>query len=299
MKHKRATALRNFHLKGKMTATELLRSAKISQSIAEEVICRLLNVSAKELFLTKDTMEVPGKILAGFNDFQKEILDGAPYQYLIRKSFFGGREFSVDQNVLIPRAETELMVEQAGRFIKSRAKKRASKEGLKIIDVGTGSGCIAISLYLLVGGGDFYACDKSAAALKVARRNAKRHEAKIKFFQSDLFLNPRLPPKYDLILANLPYLNSDYESNFPQLKHEPRVALDGGAGGLELIFRLIDELPRKLKGEGLAILEIDPAQKKALITKIKGLLGRSWKFDFTQDLSGLDRHLLIWPEAKS
>ena len=153
--------------------------------------------------------------------YQKLIVrrkEGVPTAYLTHSKEFFGLNFYVSESVLIPRPETELLVEGALKFRKRRP---------KILDVGTGSGNIIISI-AKNRKGDFYASDIAAESLKIARKNAAKHKVKIKFYKSDLFKNlPQI--KFDLIIANLPYLWNNYP------KFEPRTALDGGKNGLKII----------------------------------------------------------------
>jgi release factor glutamine methyltransferase len=130
----------------------------------------------------------------------------------------------------------------------------------------------------------------SKKALEVAQKNAKFHKVKINFLKSDLLSSPRLPKKFDLILANLPYLPSADIVPENSIYYEPRLALDGGRDGLDLIKKLIIELPKRLTENGLAILEIDPRQK----TKIAELAQKSaLKIEFQKDLNNRTRFALL------
>ncbi|MFA7243992.1 MAG: peptide chain release factor N(5)-glutamine methyltransferase [Patescibacteria group bacterium] len=191
---------------------------------------------------------------------------GEPVAYILGHKEFFGFDFKVNKNVLIPRPETELIVEQAIEFIKHKVQKFEGK--LNIIDIGTGSGCIIISIansLRTMGYGlraKLYASDISDKALRVARLNAKKNgvNKQIKFFRSDLFSNGKLPKKFDLILANLPYLKSNYKN----LDSEPKIALDGGRNGLKIVSSLIELLPEKLNRSGIALLEIDNDQPEKI-----------------------------------
>lgn len=212
-----------------------------------------------------------------FRRYIRRRKSGEPVTYIVGHKEFYGLDFKVNKNVLIPRPETELLVEAALQYLQTRNYKLATRN-LKVIDIGTGSSCIIISLIKSLETRNykletkFYASDISKKALAVAKFNAKKHSINncIKFYHSDLFSNPKLPKKFDLIIANLPYLKPDYKD----LDFEPRSALDGGRDGLEIVKRLINILPDKLVDGGIALLEIDHRQfdkVKKLVQKLSGL----------------------------
>lgn len=253
------------------TANELLENSIIERSLAEKLLCYLLNVSQSKLLCDKKSILISKTNELKFLNLQEKIKNGLPLQYAIGKAYFYGREFIVDRNVLIPRAETEILVQEALKFLELRINNNESwlENEIQIIDIGTGSGCIAISIYKELN--KLYplpftlftltATDISPAALSIAKKNAKKHQTNIKFYKSDLFSNKSLPEKFDLILANLPYLKNNFMDENQNLKFEPKIALDGGKNGLDTVSRLIDLLPRKLAKGGMAILEIDPRQE--------------------------------------
>jgi len=181
--------------------------------------------------------------------FDKLVLKRAqniPVAYLTGKKEFYGRDFIVTPEVLIPRPETEMLIE----IIKNRS---ATDEAL---DVGTGSGAIAITLALETKL-QVDACDISKSALKVAMQNAHQLNARVNFFESDLLSS--VSKKYDLITANLPYVNKSWQPS-AETKFEPSLALFANDHGLELIKKLLDQAPQYLKSGGLVLLEADPRQ---------------------------------------
>ncbi len=190
---------------------------------------------------------------------------GEPIAFLVCHKEFYGLDFTVNKNVLIPRPETEILVDEAAKIIESN-----ENEKLTILDLGTGSGCIIISLankFRTKQHIELFASDISPLALKVARKNAKKLGCNnIKFFRSDLFNNKRIPKQFDLVLANLPYLdiNKPYAKYLTPdsigLKFEPKIALYSDKQGLLLIEKLIKGLPKKLKNGGAALLEVDESQ---------------------------------------
>ncbi len=211
-----------------------------------------------------------------------------PLQYITGEQNFMGYDFYVTPDVLIPRFDTEILVEQVFGYIR-----QSSKSSLKVLDMCTGSGCIAISLGLLAKstGIDVEAVgvDISDKALAVATENAKRLGAEnVSFVQSDLFEN--VPDtKFDIIVSNPPYIESDViETLAPEVKnHEPRLALDGAADGLHFYRRIVDESPKYLNSGGRIYFEIGCEQGAA----VSRLLTEAGFKDvmIIKDLTGLDR----------
>jgi release factor glutamine methyltransferase len=168
-----------------------------------------------------------------------------------------GREFIVTPAVLSPRPETEQIIET----IKDIA---TSEQILKILDVGTGSGVIAITLALELPRADIVARDISKKDLEVAKQNAKTLDGYVQFIRSDLL--QEIPgDKFDIIVANLPYVSQKWETS-PDTAYEPEMALFANDGGLELIKKLIQQAPKFLKTNGLLVLELDPRQIKIIKT---------------------------------
>jgi len=272
------------------TVAELIQHSLIDGKISEKIVGDLLKISPTELYLKKISLTLPPAVIKNYKKIEKLIRDGVPLQYALGEADFYGLKFRVNKNVLIPRPETEIMLERAIKFAKGR-------KHLTAIDVGCGSGCIIISFAKNTkpSGYKLFGVDISCNALKIAKLNSKNNKTKIKFIESNLLENPKLPQKFDLILANLPYLPNNYLKIYPkklsaQLKHEPDLALNGGSQGLELIKKLINILPQRLDENGLAILEIDPSQKPSItnITKKIGL-----KAEFMKDLNCRTRFALI------
>ncbi len=188
---------------------------------------------------------------------------GEPTQHLTGKQEFWGLEFEVTPDVLIPRPETEHLIEVAldrlaVRELRAVRKQTLTGEGLQIADVGTGSGCIAIALAKELPGATIYATDISSAALTVARRNAKRHNVveMVRFLESN-FLDG-IPPRLDLIASNPPYIGRrEAETLAREVRdHEPEIALYGGEEGYELYADLITQAAAHLKPGGILVLEL-------------------------------------------
>lgn len=176
---------------------------------------------------------------------------GEPLPYLVGTQEFFGLEFEVNPSVLIPRPETEIMVETALAWLQEHP---SSRNG---IDVGTGSGCIAISLVSNCPDLNMLATDLSETALNVATKNAQKHNVadRISFSLSDLI--PEDPQPVDLVCANPPYIPTEKLVEVNSLPWEPSLALDGGESGLDLISKLLEKLPAFLNNPALILLETE------------------------------------------
>ncbi len=181
-----------------------------------------------------------------------------PIQYILGKAFFFNSEFIVSPAVLIPRPETEIMVEKLIDFL--------PQNGV-MADIGCGSGCIGISVALERADVQVYAFDISKDALKTAELNAaKLNVSNIKFIESDLLTNCPVDLKFDAIGANLPYVPfADYAVAQAEVReYEPQLALTADDAGLEIIIRSLAQLPHFMKKDGAAFFEIDPSQDQRL-----------------------------------
>lgn len=186
------------------------------------------------------------------------------------KTNFYGHDFYANQDVLTPRPETEQIIDEVlklcGKPILPGVKPSPAKlnpDGLKILDLGTGSGCIAITLKKIFEKADIYASDISKEALKIAQKNATNLNTKITFIESDLLENIDFTP--DLIIANLPYVDKNWSwLDQKSLKQDPDLALYAEDGGLKLIKELVDTATSKY-----LILEADPSQHKEIINYAK------------------------------
>ncbi len=210
---------------------------------------------------------------------------GEPVAYILGRRAFYDRVFIVTPDVLIPRPETELLLERALAFVRSRPRVTA-------VDIGTGSGALAVTLAALCPTADVHAADISPAALAVARRNAALHAAPVTFHQGDL-LGPLLAQdlRVDLLMANLPYIASDDLPALAVSRYEPRLALDGGPDGLGLIRRLLAQAPAALNPGALVLLEIGADQGAAALALARAAL-RPADAGVLPDYAGLDR--IVW-----
>jgi len=211
-----------------------------------------------------------------------------PLAYILGHREFYGLDFVVDRRVLVPRPETELVVEH----VLAWAAERTSR--LTLADVGTGSGCIAVALAAQLPGATMYALDASARSLEVAAVNAARHALgdRVMLLQSDLL--EQLPFPVDAIVANLPYVRSDELPTLqPEIReHEPREALDGGPDGLGPIRELLAQADQHLSPAGAIFLEIGAEQGKA-VQEIAHQHFPDGSIQVLPDYAGLDRVLRV------
>lgn len=226
---------------------------------AEHLLSRALRLKRMELYLQYDRPlseadRVPLRELVRRRGARE------PLQHILGTAEFHGRAFTCDSRALIPRPETEQLVEIALEITKARTSPR-------ILDIGTGSGVIALTVALEIPDAALYATDLSADALALAAENAAQHHltGRVTFLQADL-----LPPddlRFDLLVANLPYIPSaDIPGLAEEVRHDPLTALDGGPDGLDLIRRLIEAAPACLNPGGALLLEIGLGQSEAVAT---------------------------------
>jgi release factor glutamine methyltransferase len=261
---------------------------------ADLLLANVLNLPRVKLYSEWDRLLTPAEI-QDYRELIVKRVQGWPLAYITGKKSFLSWDFTVTPAVLIPRPETELLIEivhEMGRAL--TAEKQTEIQG---IDVGTGSGVIAISLAKLLPGSTWHAVDISGEAIEVAQENAMNLgvASRIEFITGDL-LEPLLRNsatlrKFDLIVANLPYISS---SEIPllqkEVQQEPKLALDGGNDGLELFRRLLPQALQLLADHGAIALEHGHDQRQAL----ENILAESGLFtcQSLKDLAGIDRVLV-------
>ncbi len=248
-----------------MKIEELLREGKkvLEKNNIEEasIISRsllqyVLKIDRNKLVINKDE-EVENNKENEYIGYIKEVAAGKPVQYITNKQEFMGLSFFVDENVLIPQPDTEILVEEAIKYANQ------IKENVEILDMCTGSGCIGVALAKHVKNAKVTLVDISTKALEVAKKNAKENEVKekVNFIQSDMFEN--IKSKFDVIVSNPPYIKTKVINELDlQVQNEPHLALDGGENGLKFYEILINEAPKYLKENGKIFLEIGYDQKK-------------------------------------
>jgi release factor glutamine methyltransferase len=275
---------------------EYLRAAKVpSHTLAAELL--LLHITSRDrAWLYGHPEEIlPDSAAAQYSDLLSRRASGIPAQHLTGKQEFWGLEFEVSPDVLIPRPETEHLIEVAldrlaVREMRSGRQQLLNGENVTLVDVGTGSGCIAIALAKELPAATVYASDISEAALRIASRNAARHglSDRIQFLRSNL-LESLSSLRFGLIVSNPPYIGRREAAALPAdvREHEPDTALFGGEEGYELYGDLIPQAAGRLKPGGLLVLELGYNSLKA----VEPLLDSShWtNVGVTNDLAGIPR----------
>lgn len=237
--------------------------------------------------ITNQKKLLSNRQLKKFVSLVEERATGRPFAYLTGEKEFFGRTFSVTADTLIPRPETEGLINHAKTILKN-------KSSSHILDVGTGSGVIGITLALELPDCQVKATDVSAEALKIARQNAKMHQItnSIQFVEQNLLIGEK--DKYDLVIANLPYVEREWLKESAQkeeLAKEPYLALVGGEKGTELIEEFISQFI-DLAPAHQALLEHGDNQELSLIRQVKSKSTHAHTFSY-KDLSGKYRYLLI------
>lgn len=249
-----------------------------------------------------DDPEISHSQSSAIDESVQRRLKGEPLQYITGTVEFMDLTFKVGKGVLIPRPETELLVLAALRLVTGEGNRDTggpgkpvnvdTGEGLVILDLCTGSGCIAVTLGIRLPGAKIIATDMSAEALDYAKTNAEHNNVKnVAFIQGDLFEHVTSGP-FDIILSNPPYIRS---SDIPSLQREirewePLVALDGGADGLNVYRKIIGQLGRYLKNDGYCLLEIGYDQRVDIGTMASR---HDLKAQFLKDLAGYDRIAIL------
>lgn len=246
----------------------------------ELLFTKALNCSRNSLYLREGVVLDREKQLF-ISSVLKRRIKGEPIQYILGETEFMGLLFKVTPDVLIPRPETEILVETVLKY-----------NPKKILELGTGSGCIAVSLAKFIPAAEIVVLDISQKALNVAEENAHLNNVsdKISFLKSDLFTNYDLPiTNYDLIVSNPPYIPSSEISGLaPEIQFEPRVALDGGKDGFGFYRKIIKSAPLYLKKSGYLILEMGFGQS----AEIRKFLQNSLNFEIIEvvkDYNNIDR----------
>lgn len=225
-----------------------------------------------------------------FNQLLKRYLQNWSIAHLQGYKYFFGLKFLVNRHTLIPRPDSELLVEHALNYLKKQKNK-----SLNIVDIGTGSGCLILSVAKNYSPAALYlGLDISSPALKIARTNARKLglKNKVTFKKSNLLAKAK-GQKFDLILANLPYLKP-LQLKEASIQKEPRSALLSGNDGLDHYQRLLKNIAPYLKKKYLILLEIDPQQTNEIIQLIKKYLPQT-KINISKDLAGFDRLVSIIP----
>ncbi len=268
----------------------IARFPEISRLEAETIIAHVLEISREEVLISPERQLAPGRIRR-IEKLVARRRSGEPLAYLTGRKEFYGLDFTVNRHVLVPRPETELMIDEV------LALTEKTMPGA-IIDVGTGSGCIAITLAKRLGS-KIIAIDISKRALATARKNAESNgvDDRIEFIHGNL-LRPLLETKRlssdvrFVICANLPYLTPAQIAASPSIKHEPCLALESGADGLRHYRRLFKQIKNTGLRDFVILCEIDDTQGAAMRDLIATELPQA-RFEIKQDLGRYDRLAII------
>jgi release factor glutamine methyltransferase len=284
--------MKNTCLEILIQAVEKLRSADVDRprTNAELLLGAVLNAKKIDLYLDRDRILTPEQI-EKFDLFLKERLSRRPLQYIIGSTEFFGLEFKVNESVLIPRPETETLVETVIENLKDLSQP-------KIIDLGTGSGAIAVVLAKHSKDCSIFATDISSEALKVAKDNAERHGVgnQIEFLCGDLFeplRDKELVSSVDCVVSNPPYVSPENYENLPkEIKdHEPIVALKTDEEGISFHRRIAKNSLDFLKKGGILALEVGLGQANQVADLISNLKGFE-ETKIRKDLGGIERIIL-------
>ncbi len=264
----------------------------ISQAETEVLLCEIFRCTREEIYVSNvpadECIEDRCDLLI------QRRLSGEPLQYITGNSQFMGQDFIVNKDVFIPRPETEILVNEV--FRRAIHDSRFTIHDLRILDLCTGCGNIAVSLARILGGAEIVATDISESALKIAQKNAVVHgvDKCITFYNGYLFQALPIDKKYkfDIIVCNPPYVKSgNVDFLQEEVRREPRIALDGGDDGLEFYRQITDLAPAFLKSGGSLFLETGFDQVK----EVKGIFCSKKSFKLCKvkkDFAGIDR--VIW-----
>lgn len=247
----------------------------------------------KEYLVTHYDEKVSFRKNKEFNNCLERLINNEPLQYIIGKQEFMGLDFIVNEDVLIPRQDTEILVEEVINIMEKEQKTR-------VLDLCTGSGAIGISIAKYIDKAKITLADISKKALEIAKENAitNNENEKIEIIESDLFSELNEQNKFDIIVSNPPYIKSEIIKTLEkQVQKEPIIALDGGTDGLDIYRRIIKEGYKYLEDAGYLCLEIGYDQKQ----DVTELINKSIKYQSVyskKDLSGNDRIIICKKEEK-
>ena len=231
---------------------------------------------------------IPEAKLAEMNEYLARRVQGEPVQYILKKSDFMGMRFYVDSRVLIPRQDTETLVEAVIIALQGKHEPR-------VLDLCTGSGCIGLSISTLVPGAQVTLADISTAALEVAKKNAHELSAEVTLRHGDLFKAVGRE-KFDLIASNPPYIPSGELADLQaEVQHEPMLALDGGPDGLDFYRRIAEAAPDHLLPGGSIYLEVGMGEAQDVLELLKASMDPA-DSGIIKDLCGIER--IVWARSK-
>ena len=276
--------LRNFGRK------KLIENNVEDSNFKSEILLQyILNMDRTELIINSKK-EVQHDLEQRYISYLDKIIEGKPIQYITHKQEFMGLYYYVDENVLIPQPDTEILVEKTIRTV--TANNKLLSQNIKILDLCTGSGAIAVSLENYLQNKcniEIYASDISEKAIDVAKRNAKENNAKVKFIISDMFQNIE-ENNFDIIVSNPPYIEKATITTLSkEVQNEPHLALDGGIDGLDFYRIIAKEGYKHLKSGGYILVEIGYNQKESVSNIFKEYVDKYIEIKCVKDLNGQDR----------
>lgn len=256
---------------------------------AEILLQYTLNMNKTEIIINSER-EVQHDLEQKYIAYLDEVIAGKPIQYITHKQEFMGLNFYVDESVLIPQPDTEILVEETIRTVTANNKQLG--QNIKILDLCTGSGAIAISLENYLKNKfetEIIASDVSKKAIDVAKRNARENNAKVKFIISDMFQNIK-ENNFDIIVSNPPYIEKATITTLSkEVQNEPHLALDGGIDGLDFYKIIAKEGYKHLKSGGYILVEIGYNQKESVSNIFKEYTDQYIEVNCIKDLNGQDR----------
>lgn len=270
-----------------MTVEELIvyGKGKTSSDHAKMLLSSYLDVNPLELLTILDK-EVDSDIEKLYKSSLEALKENKPIQYVIGNVNFYGLKFIVNKNVLIPRFETEELVEQVVEYAKD-----LNKDKIKILDLGCGSGAIGLTLKSILKDSEVTLIDISKEALEVAKLNANNLNLDVTFIESDWFSNVKLE-KYDIIVSNPPYIRTDEEIEEIVKNNEPSLALYGGIDGLDCYRKILANIKPYLNDKFLMAFEIGESQKKEIYDIVNKYL-KDIEITCKKDLYGRNRMIFV------
>lgn len=271
-----------------MTVDDLIAygKSKVHSDLAKMLLADLLDINSLELLTILDK-EIDDKTVYEYKRRVSELREGRPIQYIIGNVNFYGNKFIVDERVLIPRFETEQLVEKTINRINLLFK----TDELSIIDLGTGSGAIGLTLKQKLPNSKVDLLDISTDALDVAKINADNLGLEVNIIHNDMLGN--INNKYDVIISNPPYIRTDEEIEDIVRDNEPRIALYGGKDGLDFYRKILSDITKNLKERYLIAFEIGDLQREGVTSIAKEYLPNA-NIDCLKDLSNRDRMIFIY-----
>lgn len=270
-----------------MTVEELIvyGKGKTSSDHAKMLLSSYLDVNPLELLTILDK-EVDSDIEKLYKSSLEALKENKPIQYVIGNVNFYGLKFIVNRNVLIPRFETEELVEQVVEYTKD-----LNKDKIKILDLGCGSGAIGLTLKSILKDSEVTLTDISKDALEVAKLNANNLNLDVTFIESDWFSNVKLE-KYDIIVSNPPYIRTDEEIEEIVKNNEPSLALYGGVDGLDCYRKILANIKPYLNNKFLIAFEIGESQKEEIYDIVNNYL-KDIEITCKKDLYGRNRMIFV------